>query len=161
MLTPEIPTFILAGHETTSTATAWALFELAQHPAVQARLRAELRAAPLPTGARENDPLDADALAALDRLPLLDAVVRETLRLRAPVQRVTRVATAPAAIPLATPFVDRRGVRQDVIRVAAGDALTVPILAVQRSAALWGADAREWKCVRRVSARCCARSRAG
>jgi cytochrome P450 len=97
----------------------------------------------------------------LDKLPLLDAVVRETLRLRAPVQRVTRVATAPAAIPLATPFVDRRGVRQDVVRVAAGDALTVPILAVQRSAALWGADARAWKCVERASAACWSSSRAG
>jgi cytochrome P450 len=114
---------------------------------MQARLRAELRAAPLPIGARENEPLDADALAALDRLPLLDAVVRETLRLRAPVQRSVRVAAAPAVIPLASPFVDRHGAQQDLLRVAAGDEVTVPILAVQRSTALWGADAREWKCV--------------
>jgi cytochrome P450 len=158
-LTPEIPTFILAGHETTSTAMTWALFELAQHPALQARLRAELRTAPLPGDAGGNEPLDADALAVLDKLPLLDAVVRETMRLRTPVQRVRRVAAAPAAVPLAAPFVDRHGVRHESFRVAAGDQITVPILAVQRSPALWGADAGEWKCVRRACALCWLSSR--
>jgi cytochrome P450 len=150
----EIPTFIIAGHETTSTATTWALFELAQHPDVQARLRTELRNAPLPGSARGNEPLDAEALAMLDKLPLLDAVVRETLRLRAPVQRAVRVAATPAVIPLAAPFVDRHGVRHDVLHVAAGDQITVPILAVQRSPALWGPDAREWKYVGHPRAPC-------
>jgi cytochrome P450 len=124
---------------------SWVLFELAQHPALQLELRSEARAFPLPPAARDNAPLDAETLAALDKLPLLDAVVRETLRLHAPVQRSGRVATADAEIPLARPFVDARGVRQDVVRVAKGDQFTIPILLVQRSTALWGEDAREWK----------------
>ncbi|KAJ7275844.1 cytochrome P450 [Mycena rebaudengoi] len=38
----EVPTFLVAGHETTSTAAAWALFALTQNVAVQKRLRDEL-----------------------------------------------------------------------------------------------------------------------
>jgi cytochrome P450 len=141
----EIPTFILAGHETTSTAVSWTLFELAQHPEVQAELRAELRGCPLPLDARGNEPLDADTIAALDKLPLLDAVVRETLRVDAPVANAGRIATADTDVPLARPFIDRHGVRRDSVRVAKGDQIAIPILAVHRSEALWGADAREWK----------------
>jgi cytochrome P450 len=145
--TTEIPTFILAGHETTSTAVTWTLFQLAQRPALQAELRAELRSLPLPLAAKDNAPLDADTLAALDRLPLLDAVVRETLRANAPVQNAGRVATEDASIPLARPFIGRDGVLHDEVRVRKGDLITIPILSIHRSEELWGPDAREWKCV--------------
>jgi cytochrome P450 len=114
----QIPTFLLAGHETTSTGVAWALFALARHPAVLAELRSELRASPLPTGATGNAPLEQDALAALDRLPLLDAVVRETMRLYAPVPSTIREAVQDAALPLSAPFTDRHGVQQHEIRCA-------------------------------------------
>jgi hypothetical protein len=146
----EIPTFIFAGHETTSTAVSWALFELAQRPEFQQRLRAELCTLALPSGARGNEPLDADTLAALERLPLLDAVVRETLRFHPPVQTPDRVATRDTAVPLARPFVDRHGMLRDEIRFARGDVITIPILLVHRSKELWGEDADEWKCVMRV-----------
>jgi len=35
----QVPTFLVAGHETTSTATTWALFALTQAPEVQTKLR--------------------------------------------------------------------------------------------------------------------------
>ncbi|KAJ6535265.1 cytochrome P450 [Mycena vulgaris] len=38
----QVPTFLVAGHETTSTAMAWALFALTQNTAAQTRLRTEL-----------------------------------------------------------------------------------------------------------------------
>jgi cytochrome P450 len=60
----------LAGHDTVSCALAWTVYLLARHPQVQADLAAELRS--LPPGA---------GFEALDRLPLLDAVVKESLRL--------------------------------------------------------------------------------
>jgi hypothetical protein len=146
--TAEIPTFILAGHETTSTLVTWTLFQLAQRPALQAELRTELRSLSLPLTAKDNAPLDADTLAALDKLPLLDAVVRETLRTNAPVQDAGRVATEDTSIPLARPFVGRDGVLRDEVRVRKGDLITIPILSIHRSTELWGPDAREWKCVR-------------
>jgi cytochrome P450 len=144
----EIPTFILAGHETTSTLVTWTLFQLAQRPALQAELRTELRSLPLPSAAKDNAPLDADTLAALDKVPLLDAVVRETLRANAPFQDAGRVATEDTSIPLARPFVGRDGVLRDEVRVRKGDLITIPILSIHRSTELWGPDAREWKCVR-------------
>jgi hypothetical protein len=126
---------------------SWTLFELAQHADVQSQLRAELRAFPLPAAAAGNTPLDADTLAELDKLPLLDAVVRESLRVHAPVQNAGRVATEDTAIPLARPFVDKSGALQHEIRVRKGDLITLPIGAVHRDEGMWGADAREWKCV--------------
>jgi cytochrome P450 len=80
----ELRTLLIAGHETTAVALAWALHWLHRHPEALARLRAEL--APLgPVPA-------ADALAGL---PLLEAVCHETLRLRPIVLGVVRRFRAP------------------------------------------------------------------
>ena len=70
-----MPTFLAAGHETTSTQTTWTLFLLAQHPSVQDKLRAELAA--LAECSADPDAPDPDALSAL---PYLDAVFREAMR---------------------------------------------------------------------------------
>jgi cytochrome P450 len=61
-------TMVVAGHETTATALAWACYGLHRHPETLARLREEVAAAgPEP-----------DALA---KVPYLDAVQQEALRL--------------------------------------------------------------------------------
>jgi cytochrome P450 len=69
-LVDELRTLVIAGHETTATTLAWALWRLHRTPAALDRLRAELDAA----GAGA-DP------AALAALPFLGAVCDETLRL--------------------------------------------------------------------------------
>jgi cytochrome P450 len=80
----ELRTLLIAGHETTSIAIAWALHWLHRHPEALARLRAELASlGPTPT---------AEALGAL---PLLEAVCHETLRLRPIVLGVVRRLRAP------------------------------------------------------------------
>ncbi|KAG6854184.1 hypothetical protein C0991_009836 [Blastosporella zonata] len=38
----QVPTFLVAGHETTSTATTWTLYALTQNQAAQNKLREEL-----------------------------------------------------------------------------------------------------------------------
>ncbi|PIL29246.1 cytochrome P450 [Ganoderma sinense ZZ0214-1] len=131
----QVPTFLVAGHETTSTATTWCLFALTQAPEVQAKLRAELLA------------LDTDtpSMDQLNNLPYLDCVVRETLRVHAPVPTTTREATRDDVIPVAEPFVDRHGVVQDSIRISKGTPIFIPILAMNRSTKLWGPDAAEFR----------------
>lgn len=80
----ELRTLLLAGHETTAVALAWALERLHRHPEALARLRAELE--PLgPTPAAE----------ALVALPFLEAVCHETLRLDPILLAVVRRLRAP------------------------------------------------------------------
>ena len=66
----------LASYETTTTTLTWTLVLLARNPAIMAALVEEVSAA----GAVESVDLQA-----LDALPLLDAVLKETLRLIPPV----------------------------------------------------------------------------
>ncbi len=81
----------MAGHETTAISLTYVMYEMSRNPSMQTRLRAELQ------------PLDppvhflAETLphpGTIDALPLLDAVLQETLRLYAP---------APALQPRITP----------------------------------------------------------
>jgi cytochrome P450 len=73
-LRDELVTLLVAGHETTATALAWTFERLVHHPAALARLRDELAAG-------EDD--------------YLDAVVKETLRLRPVLPIVVRRLKAP------------------------------------------------------------------
>jgi len=131
----QVPTFIVAGHETTSTATTWALFALVNHPDVQRKLREELY-----TLGTENPTMEE-----LNSLPYLDKVVRETLRLHSPVLATTREAMKDDVIPLGTPFVDRKGVVRDSIPVQKGQTLFIPILSLNRDKSIWGEDARDFR----------------
>jgi cytochrome P450 len=79
-------TLFAAGHETSSNALTWALFFLDQHPEVHADLHDEL--AGLLRG-------DAPGLEQLGRLPLLDRVVKEVLRLMPPASLLVRRSTEP------------------------------------------------------------------
>ncbi len=82
-LREQLRTLLVAGHETTATSLVWALFQLHREPTVLERLRSELDAA---------GDIEPEELA---RLPYLDAVCQETLRLHPPVPIVLRRLTGP------------------------------------------------------------------
>lgn len=77
-------TFYLAGHETTANTTAWTLYLLSEQSELQEQAAAEAQAA-LASGASADLP---------DRLPLLRAILEESLRLYPPVPRFDREAVA-------------------------------------------------------------------
>ncbi|KAF8626325.1 hypothetical protein AX15_004986 [Amanita polypyramis BW_CC] len=131
----QVPTFLVAGHETTSIATTWALFALTQHHRVQEKLRQELL-----TVSTDNPTMDE-----LNALPYLDAVVRETLRVHAPVPSSMRVATQDDTIPLEKPIRDKEGNLREYISVNKGQTIFIPIQAINRAENIWGEDAREFK----------------
>ncbi|KAG9121150.1 hypothetical protein FRC07_003018 [Ceratobasidium sp. 392] len=132
----QISTFLAAGHETSSATTTWALYALTQHPKVQARLRREIQTAGLG---------DQPSMADLDRLPYLDCVLRETLRVHPVVPNVAREVNMDVAVPVGESFKDRYGVSQTEIKLQKGDAMLIPILAMNRSKDVWGDDAMEFR----------------
>jgi cytochrome P450 len=79
-LRDQLMTLLLAGHETTATGLSWALERLTRHPDVLARAVAAADA-----GTAEGE-------------EYLDAVVRETLRVRPVIHEVARTLTAPVRL---------------------------------------------------------------
>jgi cytochrome P450 len=78
----EVATMILAGHETTATALFWSLYLLAQDPATQNAVAAEV------AGAAAGGGLD------VDRLKFTRAAIDETVRLYPPAFLIARAAYA-------------------------------------------------------------------
>ncbi|KAJ7191322.1 cytochrome P450 [Mycena pura] len=131
----QIPTFFLAGHETTSSATAWALHALSLNTAVQTTLREELM-----TLGTDNPTMDE-----LNSLPYLEKVVRETMRAYSPVVFTQRMATADDVLPLSKPYIDKEGNEHYSLPIPKGQMIHIPIWGVNTSKEIWGEDAREFR----------------
>ncbi|KAJ7434308.1 cytochrome P450 monooxygenase [Mycena galericulata] len=131
----QIPTFLLAGHATTSTAISWALHELSINQRAQTKLRNELLT--LAT--------DSPTLEQLETLPYLESVIRETLRVHPPVGHTLRIAMAEDVVPLRTPCVDRSGEVHNTLTIPKGQIIRVPIRDVNTDTTLWGQDAAEFR----------------
>ncbi|PVA11841.1 cytochrome P450 [Pelagivirga sediminicola] len=84
----QVAIFFLAGHETSASALAWALYLVALYPDWQDRLADEAQAA-FGGGAPE--------FSHMGKLPLTRDVFRETLRLYPPVPMMVRQARCPEA----------------------------------------------------------------
>ncbi|HEU5479822.1 MAG TPA: cytochrome P450, partial [Candidatus Tumulicola sp.] len=106
----QLVTLLVAGHETTATALAWTLRWVIEDPSLIARLRAEIADA----GA---DPV------RLANLPLLDATIKESLRLQPVLPIVGRILQRPARIG---PY-----------EFTPGTAVTAAVYLVHRRAALY------------------------
>ncbi|KAJ8086072.1 hypothetical protein PM082_004891 [Marasmius tenuissimus] len=114
-----ISTFIIAGFESTTTTVGFSLWELAQHPEKQERLRKEL------------SPNATWADLQPDKAPYLDAVLKETLRMYPGLPYMERTATKEDVIPLRDP-VKKGGKLINEIVVKPGQTVLIPIIAAQR-----------------------------
>ncbi|KAH8923297.1 cytochrome P450 [Atractiella rhizophila] len=118
-----------AGHETTASGMTWTLLLLAQNPRVQSKLRNEL------AGMLERN-MEPD-MKELNELQYLDAVVRESLRVRPPVPMTFRKAREDVVI--------------DGTYVKAGTVCYMGIRVINNSPEIWGEDAAEFKPERRLN----------
>jgi cytochrome P450 len=109
----ELLVFMLAGHDTTATTLAYALWALGRHPDLQGRVAAEVA----DIDDRQLTPDD------VPRLGYTVQVLHEALRLCPPGAAVGRMAT--------------RDIEVDGYRVEAGTMLAVGIYALHRDPALW------------------------
>jgi cytochrome P450 len=89
-LRDELVTLLSAGHETTANLLGWTVYQLAQHPTAQAKLRAEVKQAL--SGRTRVEAADAA------RLPYARQVVLEGLRLYPPAWLVGRLALSEVTL---------------------------------------------------------------
>jgi cytochrome P450 len=113
-LRDEAMTILLAGHETTAVALAWTFYLLAQNPQVETALHDELDSV-----LRGAAPTGAD----VKRLPYLEMVLNESMRLYPPAWAIGR--RAHEAVPLGA------------YELRAGDATVMPQWVVHRDPELW------------------------
>ncbi len=118
----QVAIFFLAGHETSASALAWALYLMATHPEWQDKLAAEAQA------------LQTCDFSVMSKLRLSRDVFRETLRLYPPVPMMVRETTCPEQ------FRDRD--------IAKGAQLVLSPWHLHRHARLWdnpdGFDPTRW-----------------
>ena len=130
-LAPQVAAFLVAGFESTANSVSWALYEIARHPEVQAKLAAELAGAGLAWrgDAAPGRPLQLSDLAAL---PYLDLVWKEALRLH-PVGSVGPIRQAATDVQL------RSGAR-----IPAGTVLWLSVIALHTSRQNFADPERFW-----------------
>ncbi|PPR01290.1 hypothetical protein CVT24_006365 [Panaeolus cyanescens] len=131
---------VFGGQETTSGAMSRVLDLMALDPELQQWLREEINEA---VAQKNGEALD---FYELNALPRLDATCREALRLFAPVTFVWRQAQKDVLVPLQYPIIDTKtGKEIREIMIHEGTTVYVGISALNRSKALWGPDAAEFK----------------
>ncbi|KAF7332925.1 hypothetical protein MVEN_02398400 [Mycena venus] len=136
----QIPAFLVAGHETSSSAVAWALHALSLDAAVQTKLREELF-----TISTENPTMDElNSLPYLERQHI-NSVVREVLRAYSPVPFLDRMAMQDDVLPLSKPYIDKAGKSHDSLVIPKGQIIHMPIFAVNTDKEIWGDDAEEFR----------------
>ena len=117
---------LVAGHKTISSALQTGFYTLAHHPEVQSRLREEIRAA-IP---------DITSPSALEvnlekDLPYLNAVLNELLRLYPPLASMHRLSSG--AVEISGQL------------IPSGTSVVVSPWAMNRSTAIWGEDAEQFR----------------
>ncbi len=85
----EVMTLLLAGHETTSNALTWTLYELGRNPEIANALIGQIDAA-----LEQRDATPADC----EKIPLALAIIEESMRLHPPAYVVSREATRAVTI---------------------------------------------------------------
>jgi cytochrome P450 len=113
-LVDNLLTFYLAGHETTARALTWTLYLLARSPQWSAALEQEIGQV---TG---GGPVES---THIERLVLVQQVIKESMRLYPPVPMLSRQCVAPT--------------RLDGLDIVPGATVVMPIYAMHRHARRW------------------------
>ncbi|KAJ7234200.1 cytochrome P450 [Mycena haematopus] len=121
---------MIGGSDTTAYTLVWALVELAKSPELQDSLRAEIHGHP--------------RNSAYDSMPLLNATIKESLRMY-PVRPWTyRVATKDTFLPLSQSILSTTGERLSQIQVKKGQLVTLGFASYQKLESRWGEDSGQF-----------------
>ncbi|KAI0900056.1 cytochrome P450 [Annulohypoxylon nitens] len=125
----QLLTYLAAGHDTSALSLTWACYLLALDPSRQNKLRSEVRDALTSIERSEDGVLNISS--TLERLPFLNGVLNETLRLYPTIPVTIRVAardTSLAGQP-----------------IPKGTEILISPWLINRSRVFWGPDAAEFK----------------
>ncbi|KAG6891095.1 hypothetical protein C0995_014185 [Termitomyces sp. Mi166 len=123
----QMRSIISAGYETVSAVIAWILYELSQDQTLQSKLREEI-----------HDATDASFDELNSRYPLLDAVLKETLRLHPPILENHHEAGETIIVPLSDPL---PGTADKHLVIPKGTTIAIPLNVIQTDETIWGPDA--------------------
>ncbi|KIK60889.1 hypothetical protein GYMLUDRAFT_597826 [Collybiopsis luxurians FD-317 M1] len=137
-LISQMRVIILAGHETTSNTLSWLLYELVKNTKLQNELRAEIRATEKQVALRGDSELN---IQDLEKMPLLGATVRETLRFHPVAIHVFRAASEDDILPLSTPITTSTGEVLSELPIPKGTRVILSLPAYNRNKAIFGEDA--------------------
>ncbi|PPQ88095.1 hypothetical protein CVT25_014393 [Psilocybe cyanescens] len=123
----QMRTVMSAGYETVSAVVAWMLYEIASHPDFQDELRDEICAIP-----------DHSFDHLNNELPLLDAALKETLRLHPAILENHHEASETVIIPLSEGFAETG---EPYLVIPKGTIVVIPVNVLQTDRNVWGEDA--------------------
>ncbi|KAJ7182402.1 cytochrome P450 [Mycena crocata] len=124
--------FIIAGQDTTANTLAFAFHQLARDPVFQAKLRAEIHSI---LGAERNN-------IVYDNMPVLNAFMKELLRMYPTEPLPERIAIQDTLIPLREPVKTSTGELLTQLSVCKGQAITLGLAGLD---SCWGDDAHIFK----------------
>ncbi|KAF7302467.1 PAH-inducible cytochrome P450 monooxygenase [Mycena chlorophos] len=133
-LAEQMRVILIAGQDTGSDTLAWCLHELSKDPEYQIKLREEV------LSARNNT-----AKVDYDSLPLLNAFLKEVLRVYASGPYLERVASTDCVVPLSKSLVLTTGETVDKLVLRKGQYVALGVASYHRSEQLWGTDALDFK----------------
>jgi cytochrome P450 len=171
-LLDQLSTFLFAGADSIALSISWCIHLLSVNPDIQTRLRDEILSisygSSYSESSRESSPTPSETGSfaslssfssagasseyahadAIEALPFLDAVVRETLRVCPPVHGTIRTATRDDIIPISSPVILRDGTEmKEGIPIRKGTYVHIPIEGLNMNEDIWGPDARKFKYV--------------
>ncbi|KDQ30422.1 hypothetical protein PLEOSDRAFT_1062448 [Pleurotus ostreatus PC15] len=127
----QMRTIISAAYETVSAVIAWVLYELAVHPDVQQQLRDEV-----------SFPGDPSYEQLMNKFPLLDAILLETLRLHPAILENHHVAAETISVSLSEPL---PGADVPQLVIPKGTIISIPVNVLHTDKHIWGPDANMFR----------------
>ncbi|CAE6436606.1 unnamed protein product [Rhizoctonia solani] len=132
----ELITYFFGGQDTTASALSWLVKYLPTDPQIQRRLHDEMCAL-FGADTGSNDALDFDLLNDPERVPVLEAVVAETMRCAA-VGAITGRTLLKDDIILGRNMLT-------IVTALKGTHIFLALEAMSKDVSSWGSDAKEWR----------------
>ncbi|KAJ7342686.1 cytochrome P450 [Mycena albidolilacea] len=134
----QTPVLLIAGQDTTANTLTFGLLELARKPELQEKIRQEIHSM---------------ADSPYDNRPLLNALIKESLRMFPAEALAERIVVRDTVIPLTESISTMAGEHIDHIPVRKGEVVLVGIASYQRDKSRWGENPDKFDPLRWVDGR--------